>query len=116
VADARLSPQERQRFARQLLLHEIGAEGQLRLLEARFEAPSTRAGAIAADYLERAGLRPGSASEGALALRLPPQDGDPIRDALLGAFAAVEALKSALGIGQPGALETRLLHGLEVRD
>jgi len=116
VADARLSPQERRRFARQLLLHEIGAQGQLRLLEARFDAPSTCAGAIAADYLERAGLRPGCASEGALALRLLPRDSDPIRDALLGAFAAVEALKGALGIGEPGALDPRLLHDLEVGD
>ncbi|NOY91406.1 MAG: hypothetical protein GXP55_09355 [Deltaproteobacteria bacterium] len=116
MADASLSPQERQRFARQLLLHEIGADGQLRLLGARFDAPSTRAGAIAADYLVRAGLRPGSALEAALALSLPSEEGDPVADALCGAFAAVEALKGALQLGTPGALDPQLLADLETAD
>jgi len=117
VAEPALDATARTRFARQILLHEIGARGQSRLLETRFDAPATRAGGIAADYLERAGLGRGRIAEGALALALPPEgssdeSGTPasIRDALAGSFAAVEMLKQALDLGHAHVLDLELLN------
>mgnify|MGYP001816583685 FL=1 len=99
----------RRRYARQLLLGEIGEAGQERLLDTRFRrgaASDADAFAVAADYLSRAGCSPGA--EGT-ELGVPGTDS--VRrfagsDALLapaaaviGAFCAVEELKATLGVG-----------------
>jgi hypothetical protein len=98
----------RRRYARQLLLGEIGEAGQKRLLAARFRQGAdadSGAYAVAADYLERAGcsrddtgaeLRVPRSSDvmrfaGSMALREPAA-------AIMGAFAAVEHIKEVLGI------------------
>lgn len=55
-----LSPEARLRFARHLLLPEIGLEGQERLSAACVslaQGADVRAAAVAREYLERAGLR-----------------------------------------------------------
>lgn len=104
----------RRRYARQVLLAEIGEEGQERLSRARFgagEDVDSRAFAVAADYLARAGCEPSedgpavvvpseafvNAFAGRETLRAPAA-------AVVGAFAAVEHLKRMLEVGTPGAL------------
>ncbi|MGB3050741.1 MAG: hypothetical protein WBB42_07060 [Polyangiales bacterium] len=98
----------RRRYARQLLLGEIGEAGQERLLDARFRRGAggdADAYAVAADYLERAGC---STDPSGAVLRLPstsalmrfagsPALAEPAA-AILGAFSAVEHLKEVLGI------------------
>ncbi len=102
----------RRRYARQLLLGEIGEAGQERLSAAVFcrrAESDADAYAVAAEYLRRAGCResesdgtPMRASSadavthfaGRASLRAPAA-------AILGAFAAVEHLKEALGAGEP---------------
>jgi len=98
----------RRRFARHLLLAEIGELGQERLISARIRRRAggdSDAYAVAADYLERAGCVPDpdgaevpvpSATEverfaASEALRMPAA-------MIAGAFAAVEHLKETLGI------------------
>jgi len=98
----------RRRYARQLLLGEIGEAGQERLLAARFRssAPSDpSAFAVAAAYLRRAGCVEGASGAevrvpdaaaidrlaGRASLREPAA-------AVVGAFCAVEHLKSVLGL------------------
>ena len=105
-----LSAADKQRYARHLLLAEIGETGQERLCAARVQLPDDmdpRAAAIARDYLERAGVGV-SAGDSALA---PSADraavaalaGDPLLEhaaaALLGALHAVEQIKIQLAIG-----------------
>jgi len=115
-----LSEEERQRFARHLLLPEIGTAGQARLCAARLRPgpdAATAAAEVAADYLARAGaavLPASDAAEDALALQLPDAGGvvrlaghprlEGAAAALAGAFAALEALKAVTGAGRPGAL------------
>jgi molybdopterin/thiamine biosynthesis adenylyltransferase len=99
----------RRRYARQILLGEIGEAGQERLLAARFRPAAGAdedAYALAAEYLERAGCRPDARGDavpvpdeeavsrfaGSAELRAPAA-------AIMGAFAAVEQIKSLLGIG-----------------
>jgi sulfur-carrier protein adenylyltransferase/sulfurtransferase len=111
-----LSDAQRTRYARHLLLPELGEAGQLRLLAASARpegSPDAGALAVARDYLSRAGLRV-SGEASAVALELPDADavarlaGAPelaeAARALAGAFAAVEAIKAAAGIGSRGAL------------
>lgn len=99
----------RRRFARQLLLGEIGEAGQERLLDANFTAglaSDASAFAAAADYLRRAGC---PESERGRAVQVPDATevarfaGAPFLNepaaAVMGAFSAVEHLKEALGIG-----------------
>ncbi len=85
-----LTPNQKQRYLRHILLPEIGYEGQAALCAATFERDGTYAGGVAARYLVRAGLV-GSDT-------LTDQTGDPA-DAIRGAFDAVEAVKIALGVG-----------------
>lgn len=100
----------RRRYARQLLLGEIGEAGQERLLDAEFtEGLASDAGAFAAaaDYLRRAGC---TQSERGRAVHVPDSTevarfaGAPFLEepaaAVMGAFAAVEHLKGTLGIGE----------------
>lgn len=116
---------DRIRYARHLLLPEIGEEGQLRLLATHVRVPGEAdAGAaeVAREYLVRAGVRveteveagasPSPADGGArtplslprahdlLALAGAPELIEAAR-ALSGALAAVESIKSALALGEP---------------
>jgi hypothetical protein len=99
----------RRRYARQLLLGEIGEAGQERLLDARFRHEAggdADAYAVASDYLQRAGC---AMDPTGAVLRVPntialmrfagsPALAEPAA-AVLGAFSAVEHLKEVLGIG-----------------
>ena len=105
-----LDAAQRRRYARQLLVAEIGEPGQQCLLAARFR-PDRRcdpdAYAVAAEYLERAGLCFDAHSEhvkvadpqsvvrlaGTAELSKPAA-------VIAGAFAAVEHLKEVLGIAE----------------
>jgi adenylyltransferase/sulfurtransferase len=106
-----LSASQRGRYARHLLLPEIGLVGQERLVAARFHIPSSahRAAAdVARTYLSRAGLSE-SAEPSALELELPRPssvDHDPAlrraAAALSGALSAVETVKAVLLLGSKG--------------
>jgi hypothetical protein len=98
----------RRRYARQLLIGEIGDAGQETLLDARFRRGAdgdVDAHAVAAEYLERAGC---SADDAGAELRVPDASavlrfaGSPAlrapAAAILGAYSAVEHLKQVLGI------------------
>jgi hypothetical protein len=106
----------RRRYARQLLLGEIGNAGQARLLDARFrpnEASDAEAFAVAADYLKRAGCVRDEAGDavavpdeavvmrfaGNAALRSPAA-------AIVGAFCAVEHIKAVLGLAKARGFPT----------
>lgn len=113
-----LDDRQRTLYARHLLLPEIGKEGQEALCAARVRAGAdadAHALSVARDYLERAGVQVGE-TEG-VALELPSASDlgriDPaLRDAIAavaGAFAAVEAIKSIVGVGEPGSLEIEVL-------
>jgi hypothetical protein len=110
----------RRRYARQLLLGEIGEAGQESLLEAEFAAGAgsdSRAFAVAADYLRRAGCaeaelgRVVRAPDEAAVMRFAgaPSLAEPAA-AIMGAFCAVEHLKVTLGIGnaQPFPTDVQL--------
>jgi len=108
----------RRRYARQLLLGEIGDAGQERLLGAGFRPGAdfdAGAYAVAAEYLERAGC---SAMESGAELLLPSAGAvmqfagssalaEPAA-AIMGAFAAVEHLKEVLGIAAARELPAEL--------
>lgn len=99
----------RRRYARHVLLVEVGEAGQERLLRARFRPDAGAdedAYAVAAEYLERAGCHADARGDtarvpdtetvgkfaGSAELRAPAA-------AIAGAFAAVEHIKSVLGVG-----------------
>jgi hypothetical protein len=122
-----LTDEQRVRYARHLLLPELGEAAQLRLLGSRVRfAVEAEAGAreVAGEYLRRAGVAvvpDVSHVDGGgttLCLALPSLRCDPaLRDAaqaLSGAFAAVEAIKALAGIGQPAQLDLDLLLAEEV--
>jgi hypothetical protein len=94
-----LSREARARYARQISLPEIGEQGQLRLSQTRVQCES----AVTAMYLERAGVE--VASGPGTGPVFDVQAGDPaLAEAaafLSGALGAVEAIKTALGIGTP---------------
>jgi hypothetical protein len=108
----------RRRYARQLLLGEIGDAGQQRLLDSRFRRAAggdADAYAVAADYLERAGC---ATDPSGAVLRVPstsallrfagsPALAEPAA-AILGAFSAVEHLKKVLGIAAARELPREL--------
>jgi hypothetical protein len=119
-----LTAEQRRRYARQVSLAEIGEAGQERLCDARFRLPpdaDPRAAEVARGYLVRAGLAEaptGVASEHApVHVSLPGSEQvrqragavflEPPTAALEGALAAVEALKSALGVGTPAPPRSR---------
>jgi len=122
---------DRRRHARQLLLAEIGERGQERLCATRVRLTGdgdARAAAVARDYLERAGLQlidvqeasahdDGDASRelevaiadsGALQALAGRPELEEAAAALAGAFAAVEVIKSALGLARPATLPAGL--------
>lgn len=90
---------ERQRYARQVQLTEIGPAGQALLMATRVSVPAGPAGEVAADYLARAGV---GIDPDAPTLILPDVTAagpaSIAADALRGSFAAVEAIVDALGI------------------
>ena len=100
-----LTLHQKQRYARHLLLSEVGPGGQERLCAARFRAGSSLAEQVAAEYLRRAGLRQDAAGSPVV---VTPTD-EPLDAALAGAFAAVERIKAELGVGRPGSLGGALL-------
>jgi hypothetical protein len=119
---------QRQRYARHLLLSEIGETGQARLCAARVRVRVTsdpRAVAVARDYLERAGLEVLDAGDAGAGLDVPVPDAQAVRvlaggealeeagAALAGAFAAVEAIKAVLGVGVYAELPSALSLGPE---
>jgi hypothetical protein len=113
-----------QRYARHLLLAEIGPAGQARLCSARVRvaaASDPRAAHATREYLERAGLvLQVDASGAAATVDMLPVDAAAVRAlagraeldeaaaALAGAFAAVETIKAVLGVGTPAALPRAL--------
>jgi hypothetical protein len=118
-----LTDHDRTRYARHLLLTEIGGAGQERLCAADASAnpdADPRAARWALEYLRRAGV---SVRPGGSRVTLPSQPalaelgGDPALEeataALAGAFAAVERIKAVLGVGRPGALEGAALEDPE---
>lgn len=99
-----LTPAQRRRFVRHLLLPEIGPRGQARLLDARFTvraADRGSAGEVAALYLARAGLSQAPADGSPIEL---DETDDPIDAALAGAWAAVEHVKRVLELGTSAPL------------
>lgn len=112
-----LTDAQRARYARHLLLPELGELGQSRLLASAVR-PNQDAdpGAleVARSYLSRAGLRlateacEGAAMTLASSATVARVAGAPelleAARALAGAFAAVEAIKAAAGIGQQSGL------------
>ena len=107
-------------YARQILLSEIGQAGQAQLCAAALSIPpgaDARAGAVAAEYLRRAGVQvtsqappltaAGTAEVEALA-------GEPLLAEcaawLAGSWAAVEAIKACTGAGQAARLEHFVLN------
>ena len=103
---------DRVRFARHLLLPEIGASGQERLSAARVrtsEGVDAGARAVLSEYLTRAGVRVDPEGEHAVSLATAAEvealAGAPelleAARALTGALAAVEAIKAVLELGEP---------------
>ena len=111
-----LDPQDQQRFARHLLLSQIGEAGQLRLCATQVRVGAdadARAAKVAWLYLERAGMRIGTDDASQVIALASPEavralaGGIELEDAaaaLAGAFAAVEAIKRALGVGTASSL------------
>jgi len=107
---------QRARYSRHLLLPEIGEAGQQKLLSTKvrvIDAADSEVATVTLDYLHRAGVDVASPNHAALVLQLPHAAavdavaGVPaLREAsafLLGAFAAVEAIKQITGAGSAGA-------------
>jgi len=102
---APMTPEQKRRYVRHLLLPEIGAEGQAKLCLTRFSTGD----AITELYLQRSGL----ISDPEAPIVTPPRletspDLQAAADVLVGAFAAVERIKAELDVGSPGALEVEL--------
>ena len=111
------------RYARQITLPEIGESGQLRLARLSLQPPP-EADALslgwATRYLRRAGVNAEDAPEN-IQLPVPEQsevmriadsrEAYPVTALLIGSFAAVEALKSALDVGRPGSLTQATFSG-----
>lgn len=87
------------RFARQLVLAEIGPEGQSKLNAMEFAVPPGPGGKIAAEYLRRAGAteREGSSMAPIANTENPPQHRIAI-DTTHGILGALEALRRELGM------------------
>ena len=122
---------DRARYARQLLLPQIGEVGQLRLLASRLQAPADvdrDTLAVARAYLERAGVRVVDAPvEGALAEPLQSlPTGQAIAQiagraelhhaarAVVGALAAVQAIQSVVRASPQPAFSIPVLSSEEV--
>lgn len=122
-----LSDADKALYARQILLSELGLAGQARLLaaDARIEAGDARVTAVARDYLARAGVgaQPTAALPAVSVRAASSEDvaqvaGDAALEGcaawLLGAFAAVEAIKVAADVGTAGAIDPEFVLSREV--
>lgn len=121
-----LTDADKAKYARQILLTELGVAGQERLGATRVHLAmdaDPRAAEVARAYLDRAGV--GAHAEDlertvpvASASQVAQLAGDPaLEDCaawLLGAFAAVEAIKAAAGAGEPAALADDFVLSREV--
>jgi hypothetical protein len=135
-----LSDEQRVRYARHLLLPELGESAQLRLLAgsvrfARGVAEGTKE--VAGEYLRRAGVKvieaeaahahgdvnvdgDGDVNVDAATLLLSPlplscaPELAEAAHAVAGAFAAVEAIKAIVGLGQAARLDRDLLSAEDV--
>lgn len=108
-----LDEETRRRFARHLLLAEVGERGQARLLAhaTRIDG-DPRAVEAARMYLERAGVSVDADASDVSAAEVRPLPERPELDEaaafLSGALAAVESIKRALDVGHPAALPDHL--------
>jgi hypothetical protein len=123
-----LTEEQRRLYARQVLLRELGPGGQARLCQSRVAlgaGADPRAARVAHDYLQRAGLRvTGDRDASVVPVALPPAErvrevaGEPaLVDCaawLLGALAAVEAVKLCAGVGEAGELDPGFVLNAEV--
>jgi|1185.fasta_scaffold1369902_2 hypothetical protein len=122
-----LSDPDKARYARQILLSELGLAGQERLAAADVRIAANadaRVTAVARDYLARAGvgqaLQPLAAVDPCVACAVDVERtaGDVMLEDcaawLLGSFAAVEAIKLALGAGTPAELDPDFVLAREV--
>lgn len=90
-----MTPEQAARYARQLLLPEIGAIGQARIMDATANIDGDGlAHEVARRYVERAGF--GSVAAGAIAAAPAWVKHDTARDVLAGSRAAVSALLTVL--------------------
>jgi hypothetical protein len=124
-----LTDADKTKYARQILLTELGLAGQERLVATRLQWSAdadARATEVASAYLERAGVgaRVPGADANQVAVRVASAErvarlaGDPaLEDCaawLLGALAAVEAIKAAAGVGTPGTADSDFVLSSEV--
>jgi hypothetical protein len=124
-----LSDADKALYARQILLSELGLPGQERLASTAVriaDGADARVSAVTRDYLARAGV--GSQPDAidlqarvvnaASASDVSRVAGDAELEGcaawLLGAFAAVEAIKAAAGVGAPSALDADFVLAREV--
>ena len=105
-----MSFSEAHRFARHLVLAEVGPEGQAKLNALALDVPSGRGGDVAAEYLRRAGVY---IEKGASVIPVSDTTGDDkdriAVDTIHGTLAALEALRRGLGMPphEPLCLESR---------
>jgi hypothetical protein len=101
AAPERFSEQAIRRWSRQILLAEVGGGGQRRLLASRLRVVGAGpAAVVCASYLRAAGVTLAEDATDAVAAPQTPAGPDAF---IQGAFAAVEAEKRILGIGQPAS-------------
>jgi hypothetical protein len=115
-----LSDRQLRLYARQVIVAEIGRAGQERLCASSVAIAAgadARAAAVTREYLQRAGLElcaSESEASGGIAVAAAPEvracAGEPELEScaawLLGAWAAVEAVKERLGVGRPASLDS----------
>lgn len=91
------------RWARHELLPEVGPTGQAKLRAATRAVPAGARGAVAGDYLARAGLTvdPSGAPMPAVEVLAGRPELEAAADMVAGAWMALEAIKDELGVGQP---------------
>ncbi|MBK8169223.1 MAG: hypothetical protein IPK60_02625 [Sandaracinaceae bacterium] len=97
-----LSDETRARYARHILLVEIGELGQARLMES--SVALSRPSLTTSEYLARAGVRVDAEAHSEVAvIAVAELTTEPLlhasAEALAGSLAAVEAIKTVLGVG-----------------
>jgi hypothetical protein len=107
-----MDAQARRRFARHLLLAEVGEAGQALLCAARASVEGEpRASEVARTYLERGGVQLDTTAGGETVCVESCRTAPGLEEAaafVAGAFAATEHIKKVLGVGVPGALPPAL--------